>query len=130
MKKWDNFQASLKNLSAIYDEEPPYDVVTLTGMVALFQICFEQSWKAMKEILEEQGYTEFALGSPKRVIKTAFEARMITEEDVWLEALQARNNVVHSYNERIALSIVEQTKESFYPMFCALRDEMAQNWIE
>ena len=91
MKKWDNFQASLKNLSAIYDEKPPYDVVTLTGMVALFQICFEQSWKAMKEILEEQGYTEFALGSPKRVIKTAFEARMITEEDVWLEALQARN---------------------------------------
>ena len=48
MKKWDNFQASLKNLSAIYDEKPPYDVVTLTGMVALFQICFEQSWKAMK----------------------------------------------------------------------------------
>lgn len=43
MKKWDNFQASLKNLSAIYDEKPPYDVVTLTGMVALFQICFEQS---------------------------------------------------------------------------------------
>ena len=95
MKKWDNVQASLKNLSAIYDEEPPYDVVTLTGMVALFQICFEQSWKAMKEILEEQGYTEFALGSPKRVIKTAFEARMITEEDVWLEALQAHNNVAH-----------------------------------
>lgn len=62
MKKWDNFQASLKNLCAIYDEEPPYDVVTLTGMVALFQICFEQSWKAMKEVLEEQGYTEFALG--------------------------------------------------------------------
>lgn len=130
MKKWDNFQASLKNLSAIYDEEPPYDVVTLTGMVALFQICFEQSWKAMKEVLEEQGYTEFALGSPKRVIKTAFEARIITEEDVWLEALQAHNNVAHSYNEQIALSIVEQTKESFYPMFCALRDEMAQNWIE
>ena len=81
MKKWDNFQASLKNLSAIYDEEPPYDVVTLTGMVALFQICFEQSWKAMKEILEEQGYTEFALGSPKRVIKTAFEARMLQRTD-------------------------------------------------
>lgn len=55
---------------------------------------------------------------------------MITEEDVWLEALQARNNVAHSYNERIALSIVEQTKESFYPMFCTLRDEVAQNWIE
>lgn len=130
MKKWDNFQASLKNLSAIYDEKPPYDVVTLTGMVALFQICFEQSWKAMKEILGEQGYTEFALGSPKRVIKKAFEASMITEEDVWLKALQAHNNVAHSYNERIALLIVEQTKESFYPMFCALRDEMAQNWIE
>lgn len=43
MNKWDNFQASLKNLSTIYDEKPSYDVVTLTGMVALFQICFEQS---------------------------------------------------------------------------------------
>ena len=48
----------------------------------------------------------------------------------WKPCRRATNNVAHSYNERIALSIVEQTKESFYPMFCALCDEMAQNWIE
>ena len=35
----------------IYNYNEPYENVILTGLVALFGICFEQSWKAMKEVL-------------------------------------------------------------------------------
>ena len=50
MKKFDNFCSSLNNLKDIYNYEEPYENVVLTGLVALYEICFEQSWKAMKEI--------------------------------------------------------------------------------
>ena len=50
MKKVDNFCAALANLKDIYEYEAPYSNVVLTGLVALYEICFEQSWKAMKEI--------------------------------------------------------------------------------
>ena len=51
MKKFENFQRALRNLEEIRKCKEPYEMIVLTGQVALFEICFEQSWKAMKEIL-------------------------------------------------------------------------------
>jgi len=130
MKKYDNFCAALRNLEKIYDYEEPYDTVVLTGLTGLYEICFEQSWKMMKEILEDHGYEEGATGSPKLILKTAYKAGMIADEGLWLHALQERNNVSHSYNELVALEIVRQTKEKFYEMFCELKKEMEEQWLE
>ena len=69
MKKFENFQRALKNLKEIETRQPPYDTITQTGMVSLFEICFEQAWKAMKEQLEISGYSEHKIGSPRVVIK-------------------------------------------------------------
>ena len=96
MKKFDNFCRALTNLEKTSNYQKPYDTVVLTGMTALYEICFEQAWKAMKEILEQQGFSENKTGSPRQVLKTAYQAGMINNEEVWLQALQARNNVAHA----------------------------------
>ncbi len=129
MKKYENFCASLSNMKDIYKYEEPYDNVILTGLVGLYEICFEQSWKMMKEILENHGYEEGATGSPKIILKTAYKAGMIKDESLWLGALQERNNVMHSYNENIALEIVTGAKENFYQMFCDLKEEVEERWL-
>lgn len=129
MKKYENFCAALDNLMDIRLYHEPYDNVTMTGLVGLYGICFEQAWKMMKELLEQHGYESAATGSPKLIIKTAFQASMIVDEDVWLDALIARNNVTHSYNKAIALDIINQTREKFCGMFLALRDEVEKKWI-
>ena len=129
MKKYENFCSALCNMKEIYKYDPPYDTVILTGLVGLFEVCFEQSWKMMKEILEAHGYEEGATGSPKIILKTAYKAGMIKDEEIWIRALQERNNVTHSYNKRIALGIVMRVKESFYDMFCQLKNEIDKNWL-
>ena len=129
MKKYENFCSALCNMKEIYKYDPPYDTVILTGLVGLFEVCFEQSWKMMKEILELHGYEEGATGSPKIILKTAYKAGMIKDEEIWIRALQERNNVTHSYNKRIALGIVMRAKESFYDMFCQLKNEIDKNWL-
>ena len=129
MKKYENFCASLKNMKEIYDYEEPYNTVVLTGLVGLYEICFEQSWKMMKEILEIHGYAEGATGSPKIILRTAYKAGMIKNEDAWLRALQERNNITHSYNEKIALEIVRQAKSIFYNLFVQLKEEIDENWL-
>ena len=130
MKKYENFCASLKNMKEIYDYEEPYNTVVLTGLVGLYEICFEQSWKMMKEILEAHGYEESATGSPKIILKTAYKAGMIKDEEAWLRALQERNNVTHSYNQKIALGIVRQAKSIFYDLFVQLKEEVDKNWLQ
>ena len=129
MKKYENFCNAFQNLKDIYDYNEPYTNVEMSGLVALYEICFEQSWKAMKEILEQQGFAEERTGSPKIVLKTAFAAGMIKDEDIWMAALNARNNVAHSYNKEIALDIINQTKAKFYRMFEELKSEIDTNWI-
>ena len=77
MKKYENFKAALKNLKDIYGYEEPYNNVVLTGLAALYEICFEQSWKAMKELLVNEGVSEAATGSPKSILKAAYKAGMM-----------------------------------------------------
>ena len=54
---------------------------------------------------------------------------MIQNETAWLEALQARNNVAHSYNEAIALAIIDGAKATYYDMFYELKNEIDKNWM-
>lgn len=71
MKKYDNFCKAIKNLNEGLKIEEPYTIVEQTGIVGLFEICFEQSWKLMKEILEKHGRFEEKTGSPRAIIKVA-----------------------------------------------------------
>ena len=129
MKKYENFCRAYKNLIDSINIEPPYDTVTTTGLVGLFEIAFEQSWKMIKEILEYHGYAGSSTGSPRTIIKTAYQAGMINEEEKWLMALTARNNVAHSYNEEIALNIIKETKEIYTDMFGKLKENIELNWL-
>lgn len=129
MKKFENFCNALNNLKDIFNYEEPYNNVITTGLVGLYEICFEQSWKAMKEILENEGFDIATTGSPRQIIKTAYQAGMINDEDTWLEALVSRNNVSHSYNKDIALDIINATREKYYKMFQDLREVLENNWI-
>ena len=128
MKKYENFCAALDNLKEIYNYNEPYDTVVLTGLVGLYEICFEQSWKMMKEILASHGYEGSEIGSPKNILKTAYGAGMIHDEELWLKGLEARNNVSHAYNRDVAYAIIDMTKERFYDMFVQLKAD-AEDWM-
>ena len=129
MRKYDNFCNALYNLKDIYNYEEPYNNVIITGLVGLYEICFEQSWKVMKKCLEESGYDLASTGSPRQIIKTAYQAGMINDEDAWLRALISRNNVAHSYNIKVALDIINNTKDVYFKMFNELKEELEKNWI-
>ena len=130
MRKYENFCAAFDNLKDIYNYEEPFDNVVLTGLVALYEICFEQSWKVMKEILEWEGVSEGQTGSPRQILKYAYKVGIIDNEELWMDALVTRNNVAHSYNKAVALDIVRQTKQIYYQMFRQLKEELEQNWIK
>lgn len=128
MKQYEDFYNTVRNLKDIYIYELPYDNVVRTGLVKLYEICFELAWKAMKEILTQHGFEECQSGSPRQIIKVAYKAGLICDEEVWLSALASRNNVSHAYNEAIALDIIGKTKSMYYEMFLKLQKEM-QSWI-
>lgn len=55
---------------------------------------------------------------------------MIADEDLWMSALAARNNVTHAYNRAVAVDIIKETKEHFYQMFGTLKETIEKEWLE
>ena len=130
MKKYENFCRSLSNLKEGAELNEPYTVVEQTGIAALFEICFEQSWKLMKAILEEHGRYDEKVGSPRAIIKLAYQCGMITDCEGWLELLEARNILEHTYSNEQALNIIRKLKTDYIPLFEALKTEIdTKDWL-
>ena len=55
--------------------------------------------------------------------------KMISDEELWLDALVSRNNVAHAYNQAIAMDIIRQNKEKYYDMFIQLQKKIEQYWL-
>ena len=83
----------------------------------------------MKEILEANGFSEGRTGSPKQILKTAYSAGMIADEEMWLDALVSINNVAYAYNKIIALEIVRNTKDTYYKLFETLVLKLQEDWL-
>lgn len=127
-RKLENFSKALKNLEDSTSYQPPFDVVTEAGLVSLFQICMEQSWKAMKYTLDQHGFSEAQTGSPRKVVKCAYSAGMIDDEEGWLDALESRSLMSHAHDDSVALSIISKTREKYISIFRALERELRENW--
>ncbi|MCD8045219.1 MAG: nucleotidyltransferase substrate binding protein [Clostridiales bacterium] len=130
MKKYENFCKTLANLQVGLALEEPFSIVEQTGIVGLFEICFEQSWKLMKELLEENGRFENKIGSPRAIIKIAYQCDMIRDEELWLNLLEARNVLAHTYSDDQALSVIRELKSDYVRAFEELKNEVEERWIE
>ena len=102
-------------------------VIATAAAVKLFETCFEQSWRAMKGILEEHGYTGAATGSPRQIIQLAYRAGLISDEAGWLTMLNSRRVAAHTYSEETAAEVIASVPE-YVRLFEALRSRM-QDWL-
>ena len=120
MKKYENFCRALENLEVAAQQES-YSILEETGLIAMFEICFEQAWKVLKEILEDEGYRESKTGSPRQILKLAYSAGILSNEEIWLEILSDRNILSHVYDSSKAKITVEKIKEKYLAEFKNLK---------
>ncbi len=68
------------------------------GVIQRFEYCFELAWKTVKDYLEESGFV-FATVTPRQVLKDAFAANVLTDGQVWIDMLDHRNLLSHTYSQ-------------------------------
>jgi nucleotidyltransferase substrate binding protein (TIGR01987 family) len=73
------------------------------GCIQYFEFCFELAWKVLKTLAVHQGMS--GVDSPRAALRAAFGQGWIDEEIVWLEMLEARNRMSHTYNAEAALAV-------------------------
>ena len=67
------------------------------GVIQRFEYCFELAWKSVKDYLEESGIV-FAIVAPRQVLKEAFAAKVLSDGQVWIDMLDHRNLLSHTYS--------------------------------
>ena len=69
------------------------------GVIQVYEFTFELAWKTIKDYLAAQGVLAKI---PKDVIKEAFTYDLIKNGDTWMDMLEKRNLMSHTYNEKNA----------------------------
>lgn len=78
------------------------DVTTLSnlekeGTIQRFELTVELAWKTLKDYLEHEGQVISPV-TPRNVIKEAFAARILSDGQVWIDMLDHRNLLSHTYD--------------------------------
>ena len=84
------------------------------GVVQRFEYSFELAWKTIKDYLEHGGLV-FATATPRQVLKDAYSAGILTDGRVWMEMLDHRNLLSHTYDLIAFEKAVEAIHRSYLP---------------
>lgn len=129
VNRYASFRRSLDRLMKSRDKNPEDDMV-IEATVRRFTLSFDLSWKVMKDILTEyMGVLDFATGSPRETLQTAFSNGIISD-DLWLQMLRVRNRLAHDYDGVIAMEQFHQIVGGFCDMMLRFKEEAGKYYVD
>lgn len=100
--RWKQRYANLLLAYALLEEGLSLGVSNLNqlekeGLVQRFEYTFELAWKTIKDYLEASGIP-LTISTPREVLKEAYAANIIANGSLWLQMLDHRNLLSHTYD--------------------------------
>src|ERR1700730_6748936 len=84
------------------------------GVIQRFEYSFELAWKTVKDFLEAGGLV-IATVTPRQVLKDAFAAKVIADGQVWIDMLDQRNLLSHTYDSSVFEQAVDAIAVRYLP---------------
>jgi len=101
-------------------DQPASDIVRDSAILR-FELTFEVAWKLVQVLGREQG---FEVNSPRQAFQQAFTLGWITDEEIWVDIIRARNTAVHVYRQEYAESLYRELPQ-YYQAFVELRNAIS-----
>jgi len=117
----DKLKKSLMNLRKATNRfaealQEPESSIVMDTTIQRFEFTYELMWKTLKIFLED--IHGIRAVSPRLVFKEAYALSIIEQEDIFLEMIQSRNLLSHTYNEKQATQIYKKCP----PYLSAIKD--------
>lgn len=125
-QRFENFQRALKQLSLAMDlkAQRPLSDLEQQGLIQGFEFTHELAWNVLKDYLEMEGIQ--GLVGSRSTAREAFKRGLVMDGEVWMDMIEKRNLSSHTYNQTVALTMVESIAERYYPAFCELQQRFAK----
>ncbi len=122
--KFNNFKNALAALKeAVSDFDKTALLSVRDGVIQRFEFTAELAWKTVREYLIDEGIAE--INTPKSVMKAAFAANLVDDEDGWIQILNDRNATSHIYDEDEADKIFERIRSKHIALFTKLSNTLS-----
>ncbi|MBI5825597.1 MAG: nucleotidyltransferase substrate binding protein [Chloroflexi bacterium] len=106
-------QVARKALSTLQEltNKPELSLIERDATIQRFEYTFEATWKTAQLYLAE--VEGVSVNSPKGVVRASWQAGLFDEatSKLALQMCDARNMTVHTYNEKIAMTIYHQIED-------------------
>ena len=89
------------------------------GVVLRFEYTVELAWKTLKDYLEADGLVISPV-TPRQVLKDAFAATVLLDGHVWIEMLDHRNLLSHTYDLKVFSDAVDAIAARYLPAIAEL----------
>lgn len=96
-------KATERFAEALQEPESP---IVMDTTIQRFEFTYELMWKTLKIFLED--IHGIRAVSPRLVFKEAYALSIIEQENVFLEMIQSKNLLSHTYNEKQAAEIYKK----------------------
>ena len=120
-QRFENFEKAYGQFNTAILDFEKLSVLEKEGLIQRFEYTFELAWKTLKDYLESQ---EVVVRFPREVIKAAFHYELIQDGDIWMDMLEQRNLLAHTYNEERFNFAVTKVKEDYYKAISQVYHEL------
>lgn len=93
------------------------------GVIQRFEYTMELAWKVMRDYLESENVV-FEQITPKAVIREAFESRFVSDGQLWMDMLDARNLMSHSYDQKDFEEVIDNLRHGYLGAFTELHTKL------
>jgi nucleotidyltransferase substrate binding protein (TIGR01987 family) len=121
-QRFENFQKAIKLL----EEIPSLDIHKISllekeGIIQRFEFTLELAWKTLKDKMEFDGLILDKI-SPKMVLKEAFKAKYIDNIELWLEMIDDRNLLSHTYDIKVFEEVIPSIQQKYMALLSELKN--------
>ena len=99
------------------------------GVIQRFEYTIELAWNVMKDYLESENVV-FEQVTPRAVIRKAFETNFIEDGETWMNALDMRNRMSHTYDFEMFERVVEDIRYRYLAEFDELHSKLLERSLE
>lgn len=118
-QRFQNFDRAFVLLRQAFEDKRELSMLEKEGVIQRFEYSYELAWKTLKDYLEASGVVINPV-TPRQVLKEAFAAKIITDGQVWINMLDNRNLLSHTYDLSVFEQAVKAIAEHYLPAMAQL----------
>ena len=113
-QRFSNFSRAFLLLREAFEMDyETMDAMHKESFVQRFEFSFELAWKTLKDVMEYDGII-FEKISPRFIIRDAFQSKYIDNPEIWINMVDDRNLMSHTYNFDNFEKVLQSVRETYF----------------